>query len=71
MVNKVVDMSLMFQRAASFSSNLYPWGVRLAKQNVDVDVDDMFLDSACPVDASPKELGTGPWCYASSDSNQS
>ena len=71
MVDNVIDMSMMFQRAASFSSNLYPWGDRLVKQGVTVDVYEMFLDSACPVDDSPEELGTGPWCYALSDSSQS
>lgn len=58
-------MGSMFQRASSFSSNLYSWGLRLFE---DVEVDNMFVDSGCPSVASPEDMNSGPWCYHSESS---
>lgn len=58
----------MFERAASFTANLYNWGSRLTlvgSSTVNVVVDDMFANSACPVESDPMTLEEGPWCTES------
>jgi hypothetical protein len=58
-------MASMFESAASFSSNLYPWGNRLnliGSSTSSVKVADMFINSGCTIDASPVNFEEGPWC---------
>jgi surface protein len=67
-VDNVVDMGSMFERAASFTANLYNWGSRLTlvgSSTVNVDVKDMFANSACPVESDPITFEEGPWCTGS------
>jgi Mycoplasma protein of unknown function, DUF285 len=67
-IDKVEDMGSMFERASSFSSNLYNWGNRLAvvgSSTTNVNVEDMFTDSACPEDSDPMNIEEGPWCTES------
>jgi surface protein len=61
-VENVRNLESMFQRASSFTSNLYRWGDLLYPAD-EVNVEDMFVDSGCPVTASPVDFGLGPWCF--------
>jgi hypothetical protein len=67
-VDNVVDMGSMFQRAASFTANLYNWGSRLSlvgSSPVNVVVKNIFENSACPVESDPMTFEVGPWCTES------
>jgi surface protein len=63
-VDSVEDISSMFERASSFSANLFSWGDRIKASSLAVN--DLFIDSGCPNVRSPDpyDLTLGPWCYS-------